>query len=279
MAKREGPWVRFFASDWLAGTRGMTAAETGVYITLIATMYEKAEPIVRDDARLARLCGLPTRNFAIILDRLIDDEKITLEGEKLWGRKVELEVRNRSARAERSTNAALAKHQQNQGQFSASAQRPQPPSSPQTVPRARVSEPEPDKESNSDELPKKNARGSRLPTDWKIPIEWGQWTCTTFGVSTDRVLLEADKFKDHWIAKAGKDATKIDWQATWRTWCRRAFERYDRAPIARRQSEADLIDDMLHQADKEHANANRPHTARANQTPLLELSNSELGDT
>ena len=35
------PWIRFFPSDWLAGTRGMSAVETGVYITLIATMYER----------------------------------------------------------------------------------------------------------------------------------------------------------------------------------------------------------------------------------------------
>ena len=28
-------------------------------------------------------------------------------------------------------------------------------------------------------------------------------------------------FRDFWHAKAGKDAAKIDWDATWRGWCRR----------------------------------------------------------
>ena len=39
-----------------------------------------------------------------------------------------------------------------------------------------------------------------------------------------RVDLEAEnrKFVDYWSAKAGKDATKLDWDATWRNWIRRA---------------------------------------------------------
>ena len=49
--------VPFYPSDWLAGTRGLSDSETGVYITLIARMYEMAGPIERDDDRLSRLCG------------------------------------------------------------------------------------------------------------------------------------------------------------------------------------------------------------------------------
>ena len=34
--------------------------------------------------------------------------------------------------------------------------------------------------------------------------------------------LESAKFGDFWRAKTGKDATKADWLATWRNWCRNA---------------------------------------------------------
>lgn len=34
--------------------------------------------------------------------------------------------------------------------------------------------------------------------------------------------LELEKFHDFWAAKSGKDATKLDWQATWRNWARNA---------------------------------------------------------
>jgi hypothetical protein len=30
----------------------------------------------------------------------------------------------------------------------------------------------------------------------------------------------AECFRDHWLSKAGKDARKVDWSATWRNWCR-----------------------------------------------------------
>lgn len=35
----------------------------------------------------------------------------------------------------------------------------------------------------------------------------------------------AAQFRDFWHAKAGKDAVKLDWPATWRGWCRREAER------------------------------------------------------
>lgn len=43
--------------------------------------------------------------------------------------------------------------------------------------------------------------------------EFPQWT-------PDKVRLEGSKFGDHWIAKPGADAAKLDWLATWRNWCR-----------------------------------------------------------
>ena len=29
---------------------------------------------------------------------------------------------------------------------------------------------------------------------------------------------ETEKFINYWVAKSGKDATKLDWPATWRNW-------------------------------------------------------------
>ena len=48
----------------------------------------------------------------------------------------------------------------------------------------------------------------------------------TMRAECPKVDLEAEhrKFVDYWRAKAGKDATKLDWDATWRNWIRRAKE-------------------------------------------------------
>lgn len=64
-------------------------------------------------------------------------------------------------------------------------------------------------------------KGHRLPDDWQLPKPWGEWALAEYPAWTpDIVRLEAAKFADHWHAKAGKDATKTDWEATWRNWCR-----------------------------------------------------------
>lgn len=78
------PWFKFYPSDWLAGTRGLSAAETGVYITLISMMHEREAPLDMDDTRLARLCGLPARNFRRAIEALMDQGKLVKMDGGLW---------------------------------------------------------------------------------------------------------------------------------------------------------------------------------------------------
>lgn len=87
----------------------------------------------------------------------------------------------------------------------------------------------------SQKPPKRKAspRGARLQPDWELPDAWRQWTQVNFAhASADLVATEADKFRDYWIAKSGQQAAKLDWEATWRNWCRTAFAgRPSSAPI------------------------------------------------
>lgn len=73
----DNPFFQFYPSDWLAGTRGLTAAETGVYITLIAMMYEAEGPVSDDSKRLARLCGSTPAAFKKAIDGLVSTGKLT----------------------------------------------------------------------------------------------------------------------------------------------------------------------------------------------------------
>ena len=47
----------------------------------------------------------------------------------------------------------------------------------------------------------------------------------------EQVRTEAAKFADYWHAKAGRDAAKLDWSATWRNWCRKAIEDAARSTV------------------------------------------------
>lgn len=67
------------------------------------------------------------------------------------------------------------------------------------------------------------AQGSRIDPEWTPTREQLGWARTeTQGLDID-VPKEALKFRDHWLAKAGKEARKVDWEATWRTWIRNAI--------------------------------------------------------
>lgn len=105
----EMPWVRFFASDWLGGTRGMGAAETGIYITLVATMYERGEPIPEDHSRLARLCGASNSAFKKALEALVSEGKILRVEGGLWNERVAKERVYSSEKSEVGFQAANAR--------------------------------------------------------------------------------------------------------------------------------------------------------------------------
>lgn len=118
------PWVRFFPSDWLAGTRGMSAAETGVYISLIAMMYERGEPLAEDHPRLARLCGASNSGFAKALGSLLEQKKIVRKDGGLWNDRVGREqvyLSEKSAVGKHAANSRWQKTQQKQEPTNADA--------------------------------------------------------------------------------------------------------------------------------------------------------------
>ena len=65
-------------------------------------------------------------------------------------------------------------------------------------------------------------RASRLAEDWSLPESWAEWAMQeqpTWDEAHCRSI--AERFRDYWIAKPGKDGRKADWLATWRNWVRR----------------------------------------------------------
>jgi uncharacterized protein YdaU (DUF1376 family) len=92
--------VKFYSSDWLAGTSGLTVAEKGVFITLCALIYEHGGPVAHDSSRLARRCGCPKVTFEKILASLIDEGKVTLAHGHLTNDRCESEIMGRKNRSE-----------------------------------------------------------------------------------------------------------------------------------------------------------------------------------
>lgn len=104
------PHIAFYPSDWLAGTRGLSAEETGVYITLICRMYEMAGPIVRDEKRLARLCGCKSKAaFDRVLQYLIEEGKIIAFEDGLFNERVQKELEKVTKKSAKAQQAAQSR--------------------------------------------------------------------------------------------------------------------------------------------------------------------------
>jgi hypothetical protein len=65
-----------------------------------------------------------------------------------------------------------------------------------------------------------STRGTRLPADFTPPQDWLDWASDERGWAPDEVQVEAENFRDFWVAKSGSGAAKLDWKATWRNWVR-----------------------------------------------------------
>lgn len=209
------PYFRFFASDWLAGTRGLKADETGVYITLLALMYERTTPVPFGDAdKLARMCGIGKTRFDRIISALLDDGKLIVTDGGLWNRRVGKEFGWREKNSEDAKRAAQSRWQKDK-EINETPMHPQSIGNADAMP---IQKPEARDIKKEPAVPKK---GSRIPDDFRPDLEWSQRQ----GLSNAELKFEFEQFKDFWTAKTGKDATKADWQATWRTWIRNTLKR------------------------------------------------------
>jgi uncharacterized protein YdaU (DUF1376 family) len=181
--------IPFYPSDWLAGTRGMTAAEMGVYITILAMIYERAGPIKADDmAKLARLCGTSASALKGILESLIADEKLTLVDGHLSNRRAELEIKNVMAKSEvakaninarwekRQAKSTAAEYGGNTDEILANSHKPNSTSSLRSdVPRAKRASP-PGFDEFWLQYPQKVGRGAALKAFVKARSEADQAT-------------------------------------------------------------------------------------------------------
>lgn len=162
------PFIKFYPSDFLGGTSGLSPAERGVYITLLCVMYEADGPIERDDSRLSRRCGAPKAAFLRCLVSLIDEGKIIENNGMLFNSKAEKTLMDRTNRIQNGTHAARSrwyaqkqKKQQKQRPKDAAAMRRQ-------CAGDAIPEPEPEYNGSSIEEPRRFSKSEGFEDFWKI---------------------------------------------------------------------------------------------------------------
>lgn len=66
-------------------------------------------------------------------------------------------------------------------------------------------------------------RGTRLSPEWTPSLENIAF-CRKEGLTDDDAAHIGRRFKNHWLAKPGKDAVKLNWDRTWENWVLRDIE-------------------------------------------------------
>lgn len=94
-------------------------------------------------------------------------------------------------------------------------------------------------------LPERRAapRASRLPQEW-TPSPDDLHYCKTTRPDLDARKV-AENFRDYWLAKAGKDASKMDWSLVWKSWVRKESAQKGGSPYQTPNEKAKTFADRL----------------------------------
>jgi hypothetical protein len=61
------------------------------------------------------------------------------------------------------------------------------------------------------------ARGKRIDPNW-TPTPKDYAFASSHKLTREEINREADRFRNYWLAASGRNAAKLDWEATWRNW-------------------------------------------------------------
>ena len=200
--------------DFNNATRHLTRVERSLYRDLIELYYDAEQPLPADDFdRLARRVMASSEEEKAAL-RYVLAEFFVLDGDVYRNERCDKEIANYLENVEKKARA---------GKASAEARKQKGTGEQQVLDGCATNQSPISNLQSPPEEPKEKPRnrGSRIPDDWAPTAEQVAWALEKApGLN---IPEEAEKFRDHWQAKAGRDGVKLDWEATWRTWVRNAL--------------------------------------------------------
>jgi len=211
-------WYRHYIVDWMGGTADLDDGAYRAYHVIIQLIYQNEGAIDLHEKALAGLCKQHILSFRKNLKTLLDLGKLRLTKGRLHNNRTRTELQ--SVDNLRKTRAAA-------GEVSGRSRRgrERKPLENKESARTYVQQADEQKREEKEEKRKPTAnavgRGTRLPEDWKPKPEDIEAARAALGENARR---EFQKFRDHWRAQPGQRGVKVDWDATWRNWVRKAQE-------------------------------------------------------
>jgi uncharacterized protein YdaU (DUF1376 family) len=200
--------------DYLKDTSHLSLLEHGVYSRLLDVYYTRESGF--DEREAVRLIGArsPAERSAVVA--ILKEFFWIDEGDLHWSHKrCDAEIatyHDKQRKASASANARWS-HTERNANASPNAMRTHTEGN-----APNNQEPEP----ITTIAPKVHrARASRLPSDWQ-PGDEGIEYARKHGFTASQAFDEVAAFRDWWAAAPGQKGVKADWDATWRTWCRKS---------------------------------------------------------
>lgn len=214
--------------DFNNATRHLTRVQRSVYRDAIERYYDKEEPL--DGSDFNKLCRvlLCISDEEITSLRIVLDEFFILVDGQYRHERCDIEIAkyrsNSTAKARAGKASAEARKNKRNTHVehvlnSVEQNNNQKPITNNQEPILK------DKELITPQAAPSKKIGRRLADDWKPDKQyWEAAQLIKPDMTQEWFVQVAHKFKDYWIAKAGKEANKTDWLATWRNWIRREAE-------------------------------------------------------
>jgi len=234
-------WYPRYYELYAADTLGLTLAEHGAYCLLIDQYMRTRRPLPDDDRQFAAILrvGLPewlavasvVRAFFKPKNGMLAHKRCDVELDKQDGlSRMRSEVAKKGAEKRWSANKGLdASGMPEAMQMHATGQ--------DKTRHNKTRKKDRDGDIAMSPTPK---RATRIADNWR-PNDADREFAESFGFSTPEIDTTADGFRDYWRAKAGRDAGKLDWSATWRNWVRRQNRVVGKADNGRGRSRSDAL--------------------------------------
>lgn len=225
------PYMMLYVADYTADVQDLTCEQDGAYWRLLRAMWRAGGTLPNRPDKLARICGLTDERWGEIgpdVMELFQHDGGAITHKRLFAEitaaKAKADAKSRGGKASASAKA----NKNNDKGLNKTPTKGQVP--------ARASEPEPDSkvilfpEAIERTLPLLNdlpaVRATRLAADW-APDGAARSYAVQHGFALAEIDRIAEDFRDYWTARPGKEASKLDWPATWRRWVRKQRERRD----------------------------------------------------
>ena len=213
------PYYKAYPRDFMEGTIGMPFELKGAYRLLLDLIYMQAGRLLDDPKYISGHLGCSVRAWGNYRAALVKLGKIQADGKFISNFRATLEIDKLEIISDKQRENASQPRKNNR--LPKAMDEPKP----------SHTEPEPDKKKREAiASPKEAVRGSRLASDWTLPSDWLDWSVKA-GLSEPDIRREAERFRDYWISKPGREAVKVDWQATWRNWMRKRIDDAKPRPV------------------------------------------------